>query len=130
MRKITIVKSDSKVTVDGVSRKVDLSTLDPNIHAIEWDIQAKRGNIEYVSPPRTKQLKSSNDFSPYKPYVVMWDAATPVPDTPQPQPTQAEWIDRMFDSPDRNAAALVELAAHGGLTERELIQRIKTRMGA
>ena len=48
--KLTIVPNDNTVIVDGVAATVDLSHLPDCIHAIQWDGDAERGEVEYVTP--------------------------------------------------------------------------------
>jgi len=45
--RITIIQSDGIVGVDGVFRAVDLSDLDPAIHAIQYNTAKEAGEIEY-----------------------------------------------------------------------------------
>jgi len=44
---ITIIQADGVVGVDGVFRAVDLTGLDPSIHAIQFDTVKGVGHIEY-----------------------------------------------------------------------------------
>jgi len=45
--RITIIQQDGLVGVGGVFRHVDLSGLDPSIHAIQYDTAKGAGEIEY-----------------------------------------------------------------------------------
>jgi hypothetical protein len=45
--RITIIREDGVVGVDRVFRQVDLSGLDPSIHAIQYDTANGAGEIEY-----------------------------------------------------------------------------------
>ena len=48
MAKITIVKSDNTVVVDGYGKSsVDMSGLPSNLWAVEFDSTANTGHIEY-----------------------------------------------------------------------------------
>jgi hypothetical protein len=76
MQRLTIVADDSKVYVDGVALKVDLTGLDPQIHAIQWN--GSRGEIEH-RPYDEKGNRRPNafftDISAYKVFVNRWSAA-------------------------------------------------------
>lgn len=58
--RLTIIKEDNSVGVDGVFRSLDLTTLDPNIRAVQWD--GGKGHIEYFDSPNTV-LTSLDNFS-------------------------------------------------------------------
>ena len=72
MAKITIIADDGVVGVDGVFRSVDLTGLDPDIHAVQWDGAA--GEIEYRDgrPPEVM-----NDLASFQSFVDLWTAAAP-----------------------------------------------------
>jgi len=49
--RLSIIPAESKVNIDGVARwGVDCSSLDPTIHAIQWD--GTKGHIEFTDPAR------------------------------------------------------------------------------
>lgn len=86
---VTIIVDDELVLVEGQPNKVDLSSLDPEIHAIQWD--GSRGEIEY----RTDETGNRKmnfcivDFTPYQHIVDLWieEAKKPLPSIPvQPKP--------------------------------------------
>jgi hypothetical protein len=58
--KVSIIRPDNMVVVDGVGREVDLSDLDPAIHAIQFDSSTDKGEIEYV--PETTELVEERDL--------------------------------------------------------------------
>ena len=72
MAKVTIIADDGVVGVDGVFRSVDLTGLDPDIHAVQWNGAA--GEIEYRAgrPPEVM-----NDLTLFQPLVDLWAAAAP-----------------------------------------------------
>jgi hypothetical protein len=45
--KISVVRADNRVIIDGVGADVDCSDLSTHIHAIHWDGDAGRGEIEF-----------------------------------------------------------------------------------
>ena len=74
--RVTIIADDGKVGVDGVFRAVDLSTLDANIHAVQWDGAA--GEIEFKDRSPEQRIA---DISPFQPFIDAWNAAAPPPPT-------------------------------------------------
>ncbi len=74
--RVTIIADDGKVGVDRVFRSVDLSTLDPNIHAVQWD--GAVGHVEFKDRSPEQQI---TDISPFQPFVDAWTAAAPPPPT-------------------------------------------------
>ncbi|MCH7793836.1 MAG: hypothetical protein IH900_01665 [Proteobacteria bacterium] len=74
--RVTIIANDGKVGVDGVFRAVDLSTLDPNIHAVQWD--GVVGHIEFKDNSANEAI---TDISAFQSFIDAWTAATPPPPT-------------------------------------------------
>ena len=120
----TIIADDGVVGVDGEFRNVDLSALDANIHAVQWD--GVSGHVEY----RDRRPETAlTDISAYQPFIDAWqDAAPPPPLPPLPPPSKAEIIDAAFRE-DTMAGLLGEVADLKGVTESQLIASIKTRRG-
>jgi len=77
--RLTIIKPDSAVYIDGDARTVNLQTLDPTIHAIQWSDAAGRGWIEFAQDPFAPAKPNEDIFSrePYQPYIDEWYAAAP-----------------------------------------------------
>jgi hypothetical protein len=78
--KITIIRGDGTVYVDGVPRTVDCSSLPADLHAVQWDGTA--GEIEYASVRcagcggvSRKANQPITDMTPYQPQVDAWHAA-------------------------------------------------------
>ena len=78
--RVTIVREDNLVIVDGEGHTVDCSELQAPFHALQWD--GVRGEIEYaatrcdhcgVRSKRGNELIS--DLSPYQKYVDAWQIA-------------------------------------------------------
>ena len=74
--RVTIVADDGLVGVDGVFRSVDLSALDPNIHAVQWDGTA--GHVEFKDLSPEQQIA---DISVFQSLIDAWTAAAPPPPT-------------------------------------------------
>ena len=74
--RVTIIADDGKVGVDRVFRTVDLSTLDPNIHAVQWD--GVVGHIEFKDRRPEQRIA---DISAFQSFIDAWTAAAPPPPT-------------------------------------------------
>jgi hypothetical protein len=74
--RVTIIADDGKVGVNGVFRAVDLSALDTNIHAVQWD--GAKGHVEYRDRSPETALAS---LSAYQSFIDAWTAAAPPPPT-------------------------------------------------
>lgn len=76
--RLTIIRDDNLVGVDGVFRHVDLSTLAPGVRAVQWDTDS--GHVEYDESSNTT-LDNTNEFQPF---IDLWTAAVP----PAPPPAE------------------------------------------
>ena len=86
-RRVTIIRADGAVYVDGVARPVDCSALPTYFHAIQWypaGPPAPYGEIEYGTDAQGRKLPNTrfSDLAPYAVYVQAWDALTPPPPPP------------------------------------------------
>ena len=63
--------------VDGVFRKVDMTGVDADIHAVQFDSVRGYGEIECVQ--RTVRNKPIDDISPFQFLLDRWTAAAPKP---------------------------------------------------
>jgi hypothetical protein len=91
--RLTIIKDDGVVGIDGVFKTVDLSGLDASIRALQWD--GTSGHIEFYDDQMANLLIS--DITSFQSYVDAWN--TPPVVTP---PTAAEMI---ASAQDRISAA-------------------------
>lgn len=78
--RVTIVKDDNIVIVDGEACAVDCSQLPTNFHALQWS--GEHGEVEYASVRCNHcggRSKKANevvfDLAPYQPYVDAWQLA-------------------------------------------------------
>lgn len=78
---VTIIPSDGNVLVDGEVRTVDMTGIDPAIHAVQWDGTA--GEIEYTRADGRRNEVIA-DISPFQVFIDRWTAAE------EPPPTLAE----------------------------------------
>jgi len=71
--RVTIVVADSSVTVDGEAySQLDLSFMDPTIHAVQW--YDTHGEVEYKDPVTGKITANQEitDFTPYQQVITLW----------------------------------------------------------
>jgi hypothetical protein len=71
--RVTIIAEDNRVNVEGQSETVDLSTLDEDIHVVQWygtvgEVEYKQ---DYVNNTR-KMNEAITDFAPYQKFVDAW----------------------------------------------------------
>ena len=78
--RVTIIRDDNTVSVDGEGYGVDCTPLPADFHALQWD--GTSGEVEYrmmaCSHCNTRSKKPNlfvNDMTPYLPYVDAWTAA-------------------------------------------------------
>lgn len=77
--KLSVIREDNTVIIDGVVRSVDLSALDPNIRAIQWD--EDRGHIEFDNhrEPYVRLngvLAAPTDLAEFQWIIDAWMAAS------------------------------------------------------
>lgn len=75
MPKVTIVRDDQTVQVEGVSYAVDLADLPNYIHAVQWD--GVKGEIEFAADADNRRLPNMriSDFGPFQHFVMRWEQA-------------------------------------------------------
>jgi len=78
--RVTIVKDDNAVYVEGIAHHVDCSTLPAGFHALQWD--GVRGEVEYAATrcehcgARTKKGNEIiSELGPYQTYIDAWEVA-------------------------------------------------------
>ena len=74
--RVTIIRDDSVVGVDGIFRRVDLSALPERIRAMQWN--GGGGHIEYDQGANT----ALHDIAAFQPFVELWKAAAAQPSDP------------------------------------------------
>lgn len=112
--RVTIIKDMNRVNVDGVARTVDLSALDPNIHAVQWD--GAKGHIEYKDHSPEEIL---SDISAYQAFIDTWTATAP------PPPTLADL--KLAKGAEFIAEGVIRIAAQ--VSDWDSIESIKTAAG-
>lgn len=101
--KLTIIRDDGVVGVDGVFRPVDLSKLPADVAAVQWS--GASGHVEIDGKP-SQALK---DIAAYQPFVDLWTAAAPLLPVP-PAPLAPPTLDEI--KANRIAALSADCAAH------------------
>jgi hypothetical protein len=88
--RITIIRDDSVVGVDGIFRRIDLSAMPESIRAVQWN--GVTGHIEYDDAANAP-LGSITDFQQF---VDAWIAAVPQPPVPRaPAEAKAAALNRI-----------------------------------
>ena len=60
---ISIIKNDNTVILDGLGYdNLDLSSLDSNIHAIQFNTETNKGHIEFNDGSLNKEITSISDY--------------------------------------------------------------------
>jgi hypothetical protein len=92
--RVTIIKDDNTVGVDGEFYTVDCSTLPADFHALQW--QTVRGEVEYrmtrcehCSARSKKGNVDITDMAPYQPYVDAWHVAKTAADAEKAKQAEA-----------------------------------------
>ena len=112
--RVTIIADDGKVGVDGVFRTVDLSTLHPNIHAVQWG-----GTVGHIEHKDGSANETITDISPFQSFIDAWTAAAP------PPPTLAEL--KTVKGGEFIAEGVTRIAAQ--VPDWDTIEQIKTVAG-
>lgn len=80
--RVTIVKDDNAVGVDGVFRPVDLTGMEPDVRAIQW--HGESGHKEHYSDIPNTEIDT---IGAVQAFIDLWNAAAPPPPA---EPTPAE----------------------------------------
>jgi len=76
--RITIVRDDNMVGVDGIFRRNDLSAMPAGVRAVQWN--GLSGHIEYDDASNMPL----QDISDFQVFIDRWEAAAPQPPAPVP----------------------------------------------
>jgi hypothetical protein len=94
MRQFSVVKADNFVVIDGIAKPVDCSSLDPTIHAIQWNEERQKGHIEFVDEDPNDGICEPNinidSIAPYQFLIEAWQAYVPPEPEPLPLPAPIE----------------------------------------
>lgn len=72
MTRITIIKDDSFVGIDGEFYKVDCSDLPANFHALQW--YGNEGEVEWKGNPKPQNTFITS-LQSYQKYIDRWNQA-------------------------------------------------------
>lgn len=77
--RVTIVKDDNVVQIDGVSRTVDCSKLPADFHALQWrnvigEVEYTSVRCEHCNVASRKQNATVFTLEPYQPFIDAWNA--------------------------------------------------------
>lgn len=83
--RVTIIKDDNAVVVNGEKHAVDCSDLPADFHALQWndlsgEIEFRITRCTHCSARSKKGNEIISDFAPYAPYVSAWRTAKAVAD--------------------------------------------------
>lgn len=71
MKRVTIVKEDNIVGIDGEFYTVDCSSLPANFHALQWYADDNAGEIEWTGRPKPSNTEIDN-IDEYKTLIDAW----------------------------------------------------------
>lgn len=74
MKRLTIVKEDNIVGIDGVFYNVDCTSLPSNFHALQWYADYNQGEIEWNDRPKPPNTVIT-DLGSYSAYIQKWNDA-------------------------------------------------------
>ena len=88
--RITIIKDDGVVGIDGVFRNIDLSSLAPEIRAVQWSDD--NGHVEFYGDLANVSI---TDLSPYQQYIDDWrNVPEQFPQLPELDPRELMVVSR------------------------------------
>lgn len=78
--RVTIIKDDNTVTVNGEALTVDCSNLPATVHAIQWDgvhgeIEHRMTRCDHCGARSKKGNEILSSFATFQPYVDAWTIA-------------------------------------------------------
>ena len=77
MIRLTIIKVNNLVGIDGVFSKIGCSSLPENFHALQWDETNSYGEIEWNGNPRPENTVIT-ELGEYQTFVDAWKQANPI----------------------------------------------------
>ena len=82
MIRLTIIKNDNLVGIDGKFTTIDCSSLPSNLHAVQWDAVNSVGEVEWNGNPKPSNTPIT-DITDYQDIVTAWYKANPI-EVPEP----------------------------------------------
>lgn len=71
MKRMTIIKDDNNVYIDGKPHIVDCSSLPENFHALQWYGDENYGEIEMNGRPKPPNIEI-NSIQDYQSFIDAW----------------------------------------------------------
>lgn len=71
MKRLTIIKDDNSVGIDGKFYTIDCSSLPANFHALQWYDNV--GEIEWLGNPKPRNTPV-NSLTEYQKFIDEWNA--------------------------------------------------------
>lgn len=83
-RRITIVREDNVVVVNGKAHTVDLSSMHPYLSAVQWYGETQTGEMEFIQTPGQPFALNIpiTSIDGWKAAIEAWDAAELAEQTP------------------------------------------------
>lgn len=72
MKRLTIIKDDNTVGIDGLFFEIDCSDLPSNFHALQWYEDNNQGEVEWKGTPKPQNTLIT-DLIEYQKYVDSWN---------------------------------------------------------
>jgi len=80
--RLTIIRDDGVVGIDGVFKRVDMGALPAGVRAVQWD--GSSGHVEYDNGPNA-DLDSISEFQSF---IDAWNMPPQLPNNPAPTPDE------------------------------------------
>lgn len=74
MKRMTIIKEDNMVGIDGKFFQIDCSALPSNFHALQWYEDDNYGEIEWSGKPTRPRNTPISSLQDYQEYIDKWNA--------------------------------------------------------
>lgn len=123
MSRLTIIKSDNAVGIDGVFLKIDCSSLPANFHAMEFFEETSSGNVQYSGNPRPPNIEIT-EIGEYASFFDTWKQMRPIP-TEQPSFTDTQICEEI--APTKVGTEWYQAWAVRDLTPTELADNAEAR---
>jgi hypothetical protein len=80
--RITIIRDDELVGIDGEFKRIDMGTLPAGVRAVQWN--GSSGHVEYDNGSNTEL----DSISTFQSFIDAWNDPAPLPETPAPAPEE------------------------------------------
>jgi hypothetical protein len=80
--RVTIIRDDEVVGIDGVFKSIDMSLLPGGVRAVQWD--GTTGHVEYDNGPNAEL----DSISQFQSFIDAWNMPPQLPNNPAPTPEE------------------------------------------